>query len=173
MEIQLNSAKQKGFINPAGPVNKKMVKDMVQAYRKKYEIIGDLLHFSHFGIEEILKLCIDNGVLDKNVLSMVKPVPADYEGFGIKIYIGNHFNQTTCPSSSLHYEKMNTTILCNTKIKSSKNHLYLDMLTDNKDTVAISTGGNGLDQTAICKPDCAGGQVPTPPEPADGYDVGQ
>jgi len=175
MEIQLNNQTQKGFTGPisvAGPINKAMVKKMVQTYRKKYEIISDLLHYSHFGVEEILKLFIDNKVLKPEALSMIMEAPEGYEGFGIKIYLGNHFDLTTCPQTNAHYEKKNTTILCNTKIKDSKKHLYLDMLTDNKDSVALSTGGYGLDQTAICKPDCADGEIPTHPNPQDGYDVG-
>ena len=175
MEIQLNNQTQKGFTSlagTAGPINKATVKKMVQAYRIKYELIVDRFHFSHFGVEEILKLCIDNEVLKPEVLSMIMEAPEGYEGFGLKIYLGNHYDLTTCPTTSKNYEKKNTTILCNTKIKDSKKHLYLDMLTDNKHSVALSTGGYGLDQTAICKPDCAEGETPTPPDPQDGYDVG-
>jgi hypothetical protein len=175
MEIQLNNQTQKGFRGPgstASPIDRVMVKKMVQTYRSKYELIVDPFHFSHFGVEEILKLCIDNEVLKPEVLSMIMEAPEGYEGFGLKIYLGNHYDLTTCPTTSKNYEKKNTTILCNTKIKDSKKHLYLDMLTDNKHSVALSTGGYGLDQTAICKPDCAQGQIPIPPDPQDGYDIG-
>jgi hypothetical protein len=151
------------------PFKKKEVKEMVKAYRKVCDPKKDL-KYAHLTVKEVLTLLVENGIIPKDVLNQVK-TPDKGKEYGLKIYIGQHASENTCPSNRVaDYLHSKTTILCNTKVIAFK--AYLDMLDDTK-SVAIPLAadpGDAIDQATICPPDCADDFEP---DPTDGYDIGQ
>ncbi len=152
-------------------INAGKIKDMVVAYRRNAN--ANALKFAHFEVEEVLQLLIDNKIIESYVAN---PAPIVGEGFGLKIYIGNHFDSTTCPTDHTNYEGYNTTILCNTVMMDSRKGEFYDLLDknhsvalpiDNKSTIMLADGGYGLDQTYICPTTCPTACVLIPSDPSD------
>lgn len=141
-----------GFL--AERFNKKAVFKMVNDYRKEKDPKKDLM-YSHFPLDEILKLCIDNGVLDasKTIESQLESSAAN----GLKLYLGKHRIDLT--GNYEKYKGFNTIVICNTQLISKDDYKYEDLLVDKKHSVSIgipsfSSRGQALDMTNICPPDC-------------------
>lgn len=143
--------------------NKKAVFEMVKEYRKGKDPNKDLM-YSHFALDEILQLCIDNGVLDAG--KTIKDQLANAATKGLKLYLGKH--KPDLIGEYGKYKELTTVIICNTEVKSKKDYKYEDLLKNKKNTVSIavpylSPSGEALDMTNICPPDCV---------TQDPYDVG-
>ncbi len=143
--------------------DKKAVFEMVEEYRRGKDPKKDLM-YSHFQLDEILQLCIDNGVLDAN-----KTIQAQLKNAatkGLKLYLGKHKNDLT--GNYERYREHTTVIICNTKVESREDYKYEDLLKNKKNSVSIavpnlSPDGTALDMTNICPPDC----VTIPQDPYD------
>lgn len=123
------------------------VKDMVQYHRKNNAL--KKLNFAHFELTEVLELFRDNGVID-----FKKPLDtqlADFKRYGVKLYPGIHSKPETCMGKP-GYLKHSNIIICTTEVDSSG--IYMDMLTDKKDSVSMAGFGEGLDMAQICPPEC-------------------
>lgn len=123
------------------------VREMVHYHRKNNPL--KKLNFAHFALIEVLELLRDNGVLD-----FTKPVNAqltDLERFGIKLYPGIHSKPETCPGKP-EYLKHSNIIICTTEKDS--NNQYIDMLTDQKDSISMAGFADALDLAQICPPEC-------------------
>ncbi len=158
MLVKLNSS-DKRF---SGKLDAKTVKKMVDAYRKPTKPKKPI-NFAHFSVKEVLDLFIDNGIIE-SYTDGARPRPA--EGFGLKIYLGNHVDSTTCPTKYPEYEGHDTTILCNTLIKGDGD--FHDILrNDVSILLALPDEEYGLDQTFICPPACPTECIIDPIDPAD------
>ena len=156
MILKLNG-KQKLFGLEASGLGKKLIKAMVQLYRKDPKG-GEHLKYAHFNVHEILSLLVANDVLDglitkgqlddSNTKNQLKK-------YGLKIYLGRHndLSMSGLPEDMRkQYKNKITTILCNTKIGNG----FRDLLTDDN-SVAFAIRetveeGQGLDQAEICPP---------------------
>lgn len=143
--------------------NKKAVFEMVKEYRKGKNPDKDLM-YSHFALDEILQLCIDNGVLDASKTIAAQLTSAATKG--LKLYLGKHRQDLIGEYGK--YKELTTVIICNTAVKSKKDYKYEDLLKNKKHSVSVgvptlSTRGEALDMTNICPPDCVG---------QDPYDIG-
>jgi len=143
--------------------NKKAVFEMVQDYRKGKDPKKELM-YTHFQLDEILQLCIDNGVLDAGKTIEEQLTSAATKG--LKLYLGKH--KPNLIGEYGKYKELNTIIICNTQVKSKGDYKYEDLLTNKKNTVSIGVphlapGGEALDMTNICPPDCV---------TQDPYDIG-
>jgi len=164
MIIKLNDGEKS---HTGKPFKKDEVKEMVNAYRKLIDPDKDL-KFAHFTVYEILELFVDNKIIPKAVLSQINK-PSETTEYGVKIYIGRHSTERTCPTGRINdYLNRNTAIICNTEILGFKK--YLDILDNTKSiSMAVPGPGDAIDQATICPPDCPEG---TYTNPSDGYDVG-
>lgn len=154
---------------PAAKLTAKDVKAMVDAYRKHTDTKSTSLKFAHFEVDEILQLFIDNKIIDSYVRNP-NPITGPY---GLRIYIGNHYDINTCPVGSSAYLGYNTTILCNTVMIDPKKGEFHDLLKDD-DTIAIpmqekvrNIDSYALDQTYICPTTCPSDCIMVPADPAD------
>jgi hypothetical protein len=154
---------------PAAKLDAKLVKAMVDAYRKHPDTKPTSLKFAHFEVDEILQLFIDNKIIESYVRNP-NPIAGSY---GLKIYIGNHYDMSTCPTNASDYVGFNTTILCNTVMMNAKLGEFHDLLKDN-DTVAlpvqdkvINADGYAIDQTYICPTTCPKDCVLVPSDPSE------
>lgn len=123
------------------------VKEMVQHHRKNNPL--KKLHFAHYELTEVLELFRDNGVID-----FKKPLDAqltNIKRFGVKLYPGIHSKPETCIGKP-EYLKHSNIIICTTEVDSSG--IYIDMLTDKKDSVSMAGFAEGLDFAQICPPEC-------------------
>ena len=123
------------------------VKDMVQYHRKNNAL--KKLNFAHFELTEVLELFRDNGVID-----FKKPLDAqltNIKRFGVKLYPGIHSKPETCPGKP-EYLKHSNIIICTTEKDS--NNRFIDMLTDQKDSISMAGFAEGLDFAQVCPPDC-------------------
>jgi hypothetical protein len=144
-------------------IDAKIIQEMVQAYRHHPETKKDALKFSNFAVKEILELFKDNGIIDSYQTS------ADVKKFGLRIYMGNHFDGITCPNNP-EYKGCDTTILCNTIVVDAAKGEFYDMLKYGKKIafpMERDPEGYGLDQTYICPPTCPPSCVRIPNDPND------
>ncbi|SFH29752.1 hypothetical protein [Pedobacter insulae] len=141
--------------NHSVKMDRQTIKEMVVAYRENRPIQKNF-NYAHFGAEEVIQLFIDNGIISNVEFN-------NTEKFGLKIYIGNHFELSNCPGSNeaerARYLNFNTTILCNTIIRGA--YQFEDILTNEANMTTLSAdssdpndGGYGLDQSVLCPPDC-------------------
>jgi len=166
MIIKLNNEEKK---ITGKPFKKAEVKEMVKAYRRTIVDPKKEFKFAHFTVKEVLQLCIENNVLPESVLKLLK-TPSVGSEYGVKIYMGKHVSENTCPTNRVpDYLGLNTAILCNTEVIKFKH--YLDMLDDDKSISVplVPDPGDAIDQATICPPDCP---EETYPDPKDGYDLG-
>ncbi len=144
-------------------MDRKTIKGMVVAYREN-QSEQKRFNYAHFGAEEIINLFVNNGIISNVEFN-------HNEKFGLKIYMGNHFELANCPGENdierARYLNFNTTILCNTIIRGD--HQFEDMLTNKQESIALSlensgvdNGGYGLDQSVLCPPDCMEECLPDP-----------
>jgi hypothetical protein len=152
MLTQLNAPQAHGE-----PIDKKMVKKMVDFYRSNRRFDGNCLKFAHFPLKELMKLFADNGIIKPLSKAQKKKI----EPYGLKMYMANHANDmSTCPGGRKDYINKDTIILCNTQslVQPKGYKTWVDMLDDNKwiDNSGASSieKGEGLDKTTICPPDC-------------------
>lgn len=123
------------------------VKEMVQYHRKNNPL--KKLNFAHFALIEVLELLRDNGTID-----FKKPLDAqlvNIKRFGLKLYPGIHSKPETCIGKP-GYLKHSNIIICTTEKDS--NNLFIDMLTDQKDSVSMAGFADALDLAQICPPEC-------------------
>lgn len=147
MPIKLN--------DPNKLVNKRLkrsdVKNMVQSHRNT--AAAKKLHYSHFPLTEVLALFRDNGVID-----FTKPLDSQLtaiKNFGVKIYPGYHYDETTCAGHT-DYVNHSNVIICNTA-KASGSAIFKDMLDDTKHFISMAGFNEGLDMGQICPPECGTG----------------
>lgn len=152
----------------AGRINKKTVKEMVNAYRKKPS--ANQLCYAHFGLEEVIQLFIENGVMSSGAMSHI------IKDRGVKIYIGQHTHIDNCPPRRSDYVGCDTAIVCTTIIRDPLTFRYEDQLTDRKDSILVSVNrlksGEALDQSSTYPPDNPYNPAPSPmPNPPEIYDI--
>ncbi|HTM99625.1 MAG TPA: hypothetical protein VL088_12810 [Pedobacter sp.] len=136
-------------------MDRKTIKEMVVAYREN-QPTQKRFNYAHFGAEEVIKLFIDNGIISNVEFN-------NEERFGLKIYMGNHFELANCPGNDdvekARYLNFDTAILCNTIIRGE--YQFEDILTSQENIILSSQstdpndGGYGLDQSVLCPPDCS------------------
>lgn len=80
-------------------VDTQTIVDMVKEYRKNHSIDPNCLKFIHFNLQEVIQLFIDNGVLDPDEALSDQMDEGGLGGYGLKIYLGNHVNNSTVPPS--------------------------------------------------------------------------
>ncbi len=175
MLVKLGSTIQKD----GGSVNRKTLEEMVMAYRTNPTAQDEKLFYSHFKVEEIIQLLIDNGALSAGAIGHV------VANHGMKIYIGRHTNEDNCPVGRAYYPgtdrpyymNRDTTIVCTTIMKDGS-FRYEDKLELNKDTVMMpgmkfDDPGEALDQSSTYPPDNPYSPPPVPePSPCDAFDIG-
>lgn len=174
MLIKLGSAIRKS----GGSVTKETLEGMVAEYRNSSLANEEKLRFSHFKVEEVIQLFVDNGVMSKGALDHIIP------NHGMKIYLGRHTNEDNCPEGQAYhannepyYMGRDTTIICTTVITPGKFH-YADKLKDKIDTALMPGAKFGdpdeaLDQSSTYPPDNPYNPAPSPkPDPCDIFDVG-
>jgi hypothetical protein len=146
-------------------VNKDVIKTMVQTYRTKHAADPNCLKFIHFNLYEVFQLFIANGILSSTdtVANVLTTLPI----YGLKIYLGNHYDLTTCPEMAEDpnpYLNMDTAIVCNTKLD-IPSRTWIDLLVDSNtaalnNSVTIAGMGtntaadDGLDRGSLCPPNC-------------------
>ncbi len=137
-------------------IGKEMIKDMVLAYQDPNRSGKLNFNSAHYTVNEIIDLFVGNGII-------LPPTYVDTKiTHGLKIYMGNHHKLANCPLETgsttrrrIDYKNYNTPILCNTIMLSGK---FADMLDKERDDKIVliqpREGGDGLDQTMLCPPDC-------------------
>lgn len=155
MSVKLGSSSH----SHSAKMDRQTIKEMVVAYREN-QPEQKRFNYAHFGAEEIINLFIDNGIISNVEFNRS-------EKFGLKIYLGNHFELSNCPGNDdverARYLNFNTTILCNTIIRAD--HQFEDMLTTvvhSAPNLGSDNGGYGLDQSVLCPPDCMEECLPDP-----------
>lgn len=142
-------------------LKKKDVYKMVKHYRSHTQ--SAKLKSIHFSLSEILRLFVDNKILDQKKLN--NAYIGDINSYGVRLYLGAHVDDSTCPSKP-QYKGHSTVIICNTT-RDTKG--FRDMLNHNKSDSgngALAPGlynDEGLDMGTICPPEC--------PPTEEGYDI--
>ncbi|WP_199136175.1 hypothetical protein [Pedobacter sp. ASV12] len=158
------------FENPIhGGIKKDDIKQMVRHYRGA-NVLKKKMKYAHFRLEDVLELFVKNEVLPKKIIDLINndaEVKSHIKKYGLKIYLGKHKIQRTCPTDGQakpeDYLNKVTTILCNTDLKESTVLSgpfkgFKDMLKDNKfllvgaERATTTDPGDGLDQAEIAPP---------------------
>ena len=132
------------------PITRKQVEKMVDEYRQNRVMDDYSLNFAHFSAIEILDLFVANGVITGFTPAQLPQFPQ----FGMKVYMANHGQyKDTVPADKPNYLGYDTVIICNTTLTDADG-VWVDMLTNGKDSVTVVGAGDGVDKGTICPPDC-------------------